>query len=466
MQGKKHKECKAYQAWITVIFVIFAVFTAIVVYDADPQVPLVFGCLAAGLTGYHLGYSWEEILDGMIHGITESLEAILILLMIGMLVGSWIAAGTVPTLIAFGLHIVTARTFLPAAMVICLLTAFAIGSWGAIGTMGLALMGIGISIKIPLPLTAGAVISGAYMGEVISPLSDATNLAAAIAGADVFRVVKKTAPAAIAAGLISLVFYTAAGLHYGNNGAEAVSGSIASMLESLHGTFRITPLTLLPLILILLCILAKIPAIPSMLFGAIAGMAEAFLLQGYDPGEVLSFACSGYVCRSGNELMDTLFTAGGMEAMLKPVSMILIAMAFGGIMKATKQMDALVSPIVSHIHTAGSITALTVVTCVFMNTILPDQYLAIAVPGQMYSEKFKKHSLSTSETGAVLLGGGAVTSPLIPWNTCGMYCMAILQVRPAEYAPYAVYGILLPIVVILSVFLFPVNKGNRLKKNS
>ena len=450
MVEKKHKECRPFQAWVTIGFVIFAVYTSVVIYGTGPQVPLVFGCLAAGLTGYRLGYRWEEILDGMIHGITASLEAILILLLIGMLAGSWIASGTVPTLIAFGLRIVTARTFLPASMVICLCAAFAIGSWGTVGTIGIALMGIGISLKIPAPLTAGAIISGAYMGEVISPLSDATNLAAAAAGEGVFRVVQKTAPSAMAAGILSLIFYTASGLNYGTAGIEEISESITMMLESLHGSFRITPFSLLPPALVLFCILKKFPAIPSMLSGTIAGMAEAIILQGSDPGEVLSYAWSGYVSHSGNELMDTLFSAGGMEAMLETISVVLVAMAFGGILKATKQMDALVAPVVSRIRTAGGITALTVVTCIFANAILPDQYLAISIPGQMYSGEFERHGLSKSELGAVMLGGGAVTSPLVPWNTCGIYCMTVLQVRTSEYAPFAVYGILLPAVVILA----------------
>ena len=448
MAERAHREVKIYHALIPVAVVAVTVFCAIVLFDTGPQIPLTFGCLAAGLVAAHLGFAWEEILQGMIRGITESLEAVLILLMIGMLAGSWIAAGTVPTLIWYGLHLVNAGAFLPAAMGVCALVAFAIGSWGTVGTMGLAFMGIGISLGIPVPLAAGAVISGAYMGEVISPLSDATNLAAAVAGENVFSIVKRILPKAAAAGILSVILYTAAGIRCGAGGAEAVSGGIAPMLESLETNFHITPLAFLPFALVLVCIIRKVPAIPSMLFGAMAGMAEAVLLQKASPGSVLSCAYSGYVCESGNTLMDDLFTAGGMESMLEAVCVILIAMAFGGIMKETRQMDALVKPLFSGIRRAGALKGLTVITCFLMNAVLPDQYLAISMPGQMYGDEYQRRGISRTELGAVLLGGGAVTSPLIPWNTCGVYCSTILQVKTASYLRYSFYGIILPLIVI------------------
>ena len=202
--------------------------------------------------------------------------------------------------------------------------------------------------------------------------------------------------------------------------------------------------------LVIFCILRKMPALPSLLLGAMAGMAEAMLLQGEAPGNVFEYAYSGYVCESGNALMDTLFTAGGMMSMLESVSVILIAMAFGGVMKATRLMDALVAPLISHLRGRAGIRSLTVLSCVMMNAILPDQYLGISMPGQMFGAECEKRGISRAELGMVLLGGGAVTSPLIPWNTCGMYCMSILQVSAREYAPFAFYGMILPLAVILA----------------
>ena len=449
-----HKETRLTHALITVITMSVLMFVSIVLLDLGPHIPLVFGTLAAGLVAAWLGYSWEEILDGMIAGITNSLEAILILLMIGMLVASWIAAGSVSTMICYGLKLVSPKIFLPATMGICFLIAFAIGSWGTVGTIGLAFMGMGIALNVPAPLVAGAIVSGAYMGEVVSPLSDATNLAAAVTGGNVFSIVKKVLPAACTAGALAILLYTAAGLSGGSftsssAGASSVSDQIAPLLEQLERQFRITPLALLPMLLVIICILKKLPAIPSMLFGAMAGMLQAVLLQGKTPGEILSCAYSGYVSNTGSELIDTLLTAGGMERMMESVSIILIAMAFGGIMKKSRQMDALVYPIVSRLHTAGQMTALTVVTCFFMNVILPDQYLSISMPGQMYESAAARLGISKEKMAATLLGGGAVTSPLVPWNTCGIYCMTILGISPVRYAPYAFYGMLLPVITIL-----------------
>ena len=451
MQNKMtHQECSFSHALIPVVTVFAAMFSSIVLFHEGAQIPLVFGCLAAGLSGLHLGYTWEELRDGMIQGISSSLEAIMILLMIGMLTGSWIASGTVPSLIAYGLRVVKARIFLPSAMAVSALTAFAIGSWGTVGTIGLAFMGIGVSLGIPAPLTAGAVVSGAYMGEVISPLSDAVAMTQAAAGGDIFAIIKKLLPLAAGAGILSLILYAAAGLRYGESASEGVAKSIDLMLDSLKGQFSISPLALLPLALVLLCILGKIPAAPAMLFGAMAGMLQAFFLQGEDVGSVFKYAYSGYVCHSGNELMDTLFTAGGMESMQESVSLILIAMAFGGIMEKTGQMKALVSPILSRIRRASLLPGLTAVTCAVINMILPEQYLGISLPGRMYAEEYRKRGLAASQLGAALLGGGAATSALVPWNTCGVYCGTVLQVSAQKYMPYAYFGFALPLLVILA----------------
>ena len=427
MSGGK-REARLHHALITVVFMVLIMFVSIVLFDASPHIPLVLGCMAAGLVAVWLGYSWDDILEGMIEGINNSLEAILILLLIGTLVGSWITAGT---------------------MLICLLVAVAIGSWGTVGTIGLAFMGIGTALKIPAPLVAGAVISGAYMGEVISPLSDATNLAAAVVGDQVFSIVKRILPAAITAGAASVLIYSLKGLDYGASSGEAVQQSIKPLLLSIRGQFRITPLALLPMVLIIICILAKMPAIPAMLLGTLAGMIQAAILQQADMGSILEYAYSGYVSTSGNEMIDTLLTAGGMEGMLESISIILIAMAFGGIMRKTRQMEALVKPLISKIRSCGGLNALTVISCIFMNIILPDQYLGISMPGQMYAETYEKRGISKVELAAPLLGGGAVTSPLIPWNTCGIYCMTILGVSPTAYAPYAFFGMILPVITIL-----------------
>ena len=461
MPDRKRRDTEFHHGLITVTAVIFCMFLGIVRFGSGPQVPLVFACLCAGLMAFHLGYSWNDILQCMIDGIMGSLEAVMILLLIGMLVGSWIASGTVPTMICYGLKVVTAGTFLPAAMISCLLISFAIGSWGTVGTIGLAFMGMGLSLHLPAPMVAGAVISGAYLGEVISPLSDATNLTAAVAGENVFLIVRKAIVPALIAGCICVILYAITGMHTGNAQAQAVGNTLDPILNSLHSQFQITPAALIPLVMIIGFILMKVPAIPAMLFGALIGMIEAVLLQHMSIRTVLNCAWSGYAGRSGQEMIDALLSAGGMKGILETVSVILMAMAFGGIMKKTGQMDALVHPLLDRIHSNGILKAVTVLTCIAMNTILPDQYLAISMPGQMYSDAYDQRGLTRADLGTVLLGGGAVTSPLVPWNTCGIYCMTILSVSPLSYIRYAYLGLLLPITVICLGFLPTKGKNGR-----
>ncbi len=460
----KKKETRFYHSLVTVVLMAAVMFTAIVVFHSTPHVPLVFACLIAGLVSLWIGYSWEEILDGMLAGIEDSLEAILILLLIGMLVGTWIGCGTVPALISYGLKIISPKAFLPAAMLICLIVAFAIGSWGTVGTMGIAFMGIGTALHVPAPLVAGAVISGAYMGEVISPLSDATNLTAAVVNENVFDIVKKSLPKALAAGAAAMaVFYFFGAGHVSGN-EEAVRASVEPLLKRLSEQFAISPAAFLPPVLMVVCILVRLPAIPSMLIGCIAGMIEAVFFQGVPIGSILEYSYSGYVSASGNELIDRLLTAGGLSCMMESVSVIVIAMAFGGIMKKTGQMEVLVRPLAAKIRSRGSMNFLTVVTCIFMNTVLPDQYLGISMPGQMYGDEYEKRKISKVDLGATLLGGGAVTSPLIPWNTCGIYCMTILGVSPVLYGQYAFYGMILPVVTIMWGYLFSViGRGSKKK---
>ena len=454
MRKRKKAEASFIHALITVCLAAAIVFTGIAVLGAEPQIPLVFGCLTAGLMSIYLGYSWDEILEGMLSGISDSLEAVLILLLIGMLVGSWIAAGTVPSLICYGLILVSPKFFLPATMIICMFIAFAIGSWGTVGTMGLAFMGMGLALGIPAPMTAGAVISGAYMGEVISPLSDAANLTAGVTGGDVFAIIRKILPCALTAGIAAAALYLFSGIRYGSGGGQTVKDSVEPLLASLKSHFVISPLALLPMAVVFLCITLKLPSIPSMLAGASAGMLLAGLLQGVNAKDILRFSYEGYISSTGNVTVDTLLTAGGLKGMMESVSVILIAMAFGGIMKASKLMNALVSPLLKTADSGKSLTALTVVSCIGMNAILPDQYLSISMPGQMYAEAFDRKGISRSRLAAVILGGGAVTSPLIPWNSCGIYCRTVLGVRPSSYLPFAFYGMILPVVTIISGFLY------------
>ena len=448
MEAVQQRQTKFYQALISVGVMAALMFACIVGLGADPQIPLILGCLVAGAVAIWVGYSWDEILDGMVEGITQSLEAILILMLIGVLVGTWIAAGTVPTMIFYGLSIINADFFLPATMLITTLVAFAIGSWGTVGTVGLAFMGIGIALGIPAPIVAGCVVSGAYLGEIISPLSDATNLTAAVVGKSVFSVVRRIVPLAVVALVATEIIYLAMSLLGGTGAAAGATSDVDALMQNLGAAFNITPVALIPVVLVVACIVLKVPAIPSMLFGSLAGVAVAMALQGADLATLVSVSYAGFVSNTGQEMIDNLLTAGGLSSMMYAISIIVIAMAFGGVMRSTGQMEALIAPLVSRLKSFGALNGVTVASCIGMNVILPDQYLGISVPGQMFADEYKKRRLSEEDLSLALLGGGAVSSPLIPWNTCGIYCMGILGVGAAAYAPFAVFCLAMPVITV------------------
>ncbi len=437
------------QAFISIASMVVLIFTCVVGFGSEPQVPLVFGTLVAGLVASWIGYTWDEMLEGMVEGIVPSIEAILILLLIGMLVGVWIASGTVPTMIFYGLHLISGRFFLVTTTLICTVVSLAIGSWGTLGTVGLAFMGIGLALNVPAPMVAGCIVSGAYCGEIISPLSDATNLTAAVVGRSVFDIMKRTLGLALVALALTEAAYLVLGLGFDGGQSGAISANIDPILSGLTSAFTISPICLTPMLVMVGCIVAKLPAIPSMLLGIISGMLVAWGVQDAGMSVVIDSCFEGYVSASGNELIDQLLTAGGMMSMTNAVTIVLIAMAFGGLMERTGQMRALVGPLMMRINSTAAMTAVTVASCVAMNVVLPDQFLGISVPGQMFSEEYDRRGMTHVDLGRTLLAGGAVTSPLIPWNTCGIYCSSILGVGAMSYAPYAFLSLGLPVLMVL-----------------
>ena len=454
IKGKTKKETKFIHALVSVLFLVGAMIYVVVLNGGSPQVSLIIGCAVSAVVAVFLGYSWDDILEYITDGISQSLEAILILLLIGSLVGSWIASGTVPAMVYYGLSLLNARYFLAASALICGIVSFAIGAWGTVGTVGIALMGIGTALNVPPALVAGSIISGSYFGDSMSPLSDATNLTAAVVGTDVFSVVKKRIIPVMSAFAAALVVYLIIGQKYAASSGSQVADAVEPLRQNLGSTFNISILAVIPMIVVVGCILLKIPAIPSMLIGVLSGVITAVFLQHAQLGDLVAVCTDGYVSDTGIELMDTLLTAGGMSSMMNTISIIIIAMAFGGIMQKTGQMRALVNPIVSLIKHFSGMNVLTVISCVLMNILLPDQYLGISVPGQMLEEEYDERGYSRVALASGLVGG-AVSSPLIPWNTCGLYCLALLGISSMQYAKFAFFNLLTALFIIIYGLLCP-----------
>lgn len=453
MKGNKvARKPYLWEAMLSFGFLILVMAIGIAVYEANPHIPMLIGTLFAVLVAFKLGFTWNEIEKSMFDGIYQALQAVIILAIIGVLIGVWLLSGVVPSMIYYGLAILRPSIFLVASLLICSITSLATGtSWGTAGTIGIALMGIAKGLGIPAPVAAGAIISGAYFGDKMSPLSDTTNLAPAVSGTDVFTHVKAMLPTTIVAYMVSIVAFVVLGFKYA--GASSDVTAINTIREGLSSSFNISPLLLLPPLAVILAMAFKMPAIPGITIGIIIGAIEGFIIQGVNFGEILTAAYDGFTSETGIEVIDSLLTAGGLINMMYSISLTIIAMMFGGIMEKTKQLEVIVDKILAGVKSNGGLIATTVLTCIGCNATMPEQYISIVLPGRMYHKAYRNRGLHPKQLSSTLEGAGTVTSSLIPWNTCGAFLFGVLGVTAWEYVPYAVFNYTMPLVVVIFGFL-------------
>jgi NhaC family Na+:H+ antiporter len=416
-------------------------------FEGSAHLPLILASAVAALTGWRLGCSWDDIEDGIVQGISVALRAILILMVIGILIGTWISSGIVPLLIDYGLRLLSPGYFLLAACSICSVVSVATGSsWTTAGTVGVALIGVGEGLGIHAPLTAGAIVSGAYFGDKMSPLSDSTNLAPAVAGSELFEHIGYMVYTTVPALLLSLVAYAALGW---SAKAGAIAGSqIVEIRAALAESFDLTPILLLAPAAVLALVALRIPPLPVLLGGALLGGLLACWVQGASLQQVLEVAQQGYRADTGSALVDELLTRGGLESMLSTVALVLCALTFGGIMERTGSLRSLAAAILKLAHSTGSLVLATVCSCIATNIVAPDQYLSIIVPGRMYRETFQRRGLHPKLLSRTLEDAGTLSSPLVPWNTCGAFMSTALMVPAAAYLPYAFLNLLTPLVAV------------------
>lgn len=441
-----------WEAMLSFGFLILVMGVGIAKYEANPHIPMLIGTMFAVLIAFKLGFTWNEIEKSMFDGIYQALQAIIILAIIGVLIGTWLVSGVVPSMIYYGLAILKPGIFLVATLIMCSITSIATGtSWGAAGTIGIALMGISQGLGIPAPVAAGAIISGVYFGDKMSPLSDTTNLAPAVSGTDVFTHVKAMLPTTLVAYGIALVAYLIMGFKYANSSSDL--SAIVVIREGIAASFNISPLLLLPPLAVILAMAFKMPAIPGIAIGIIIGAVEGAIFQGVDLGALLTAAYDGYTSTSGIQVIDELLTAGGLINMMYSISLTIIAMMFGGIMEKTSQLEVIVNTLLKRIKSNGGLIATTVLTCIACNATMPEQYISIVLPGRMYHNAYKERGLHPKQLSSTLEGAGTVTSALIPWNTCGAFLYGVLGVTAWEYGRYAVFNYMMPLVVVIFGFL-------------
>ena len=442
-----------WEAFISFAGLIVVMSVGIIVFEVDPHIPMFIGVIISAIIALKIGYKWEAIEGMMITGISRAMQAILILAIVGMMVGVWILSGTIPTMIYYGLKILKPSIFLIASVLICSITSLATGtSWGTMGTMGLALIGIAQGLGMPIGPTAGAILAGAYFGDKLSPLSDTTNLAPAMAGTDVFTHVKYMIKATMVAYIIALVFFGVYGFMHASNG-DVDTSQVTILMDGIKDSFNVNPVLLLPPVIVILAIAFKVPAIPGITLGVISGAILAPILQpGVNFGDLLVAAKSGFVMESGIEALDSLLTKGGLDGMASSILMTIIAMMFGGIMEGTKQLEVVINKVTQFVKSGPGLIAATEVTCIVSNAVMPEQYISILVPGRMFADSYRKAGIHPKCLSNALESAGTVTSCLIPWNTCGMYISATLGISAITWIPWSVFNWIMPIVTLLLAF--------------
>ena len=408
---------------------------------------------------------WKNILNTISKNISSTTSAIIILLLIGSLTGTWLISGVVPAMIYYGLQILNPEFFLLASCIICAIVSLASGSsWSTIATIGIALIGIGQVLGISEGLIAGSIISGAYFGDKMSPLSDTTNLAAAMASSDLFSHIKYMMYTTIPSFILTLIIFFFIGLSI----ETTTTQNINELLISLNSKFNINIFLFLVPISVVALIIKKTPAIPALMAGVVLGALFAIIFQPQIIKEIsqtdilniksyykviIDSIASDIQINTENKLMNNLLNSGGMKGMLSTIWLVICAMSFGGAMQETGLLKRISEPVIQYAKTTGSLIATTSGTCIFFNLTTADQYLSIVVPGKMFEDSFKNKGLAPENLSRTLEDSGTVTSVLIPWNTCGAAQSAVLGVATLTYLPFCFFNLISPLMTMTYGYL-------------
>ncbi len=434
--------------------------------EGPNQIALLLSAAVAGIISWRLNNTWEEIEFNIVKSISSAMGAMIILLVIGALSGTWLLSGIVPAMIYYGLKILNPTIFLFAAVVVCCIVSLATGSsWSTVATVGIALLGIGKALNINEGVIAGAIISGAYFGDKMSPLSDTTNLAPAMAGTDLFTHVRYMMFTTVPTLVITLLIFLVWGFTLDT---AVVANDSQVVLAAIENTFNLNPILFIVPALVLFMIVRKMPAIPALLVGTLLGGIFAIIFQPEIVKQISGITDnplkSGFVgvmkamsmsisIQTDNQMINELLSSRGMAGMLNTIWLILCAMIFGGVMESAGLLKRIVEEIIKLANSTGSLVGSTALTCVFFNLTAGDQYMAIAVPGRMFADIYKKRGYKPELLSRTLEDAGTVTSVLIPWNTCGATQARVLGVATMTYAPYSFFCIISPLMTVLQAYL-------------
>lgn len=464
------REPSLLQALTPLLFLVTALICAVYLYADDAafganQVGLMLASGVAALVGLRNRIPWQEIQDSLVHGVALAVVPIFILLSVGALIGTWILSGTVPTLIVYGMHLMHPAYFYPATCLVCAIVALSIGSsWTVAGTLGVAMIGVAQGMDMSLPITAGAIISGAYFGDKMSPISDTTIIAPAAADAELFSHIRHLLWTTIPSLVIALVLFTIIGLNQARSG-EAHFGELPALLSA-H--YTLGWYLLIPMAVVFTLAVLRFPAYPTIMIGALLGGLFAVVFQ---PELVIALADNadlsrpmallsgawkalfeGYQSSTGNAAVDDLLSRGGMISMLNTVWLIICALGFGAVMEKTGLLERMIRSVLRKARSTGSLIAASLGTAFGVNVVAADQYMALVLPGRLYRPEFARRGLAPENLSRALEDGGTITSPLVPWNTCGAYMAATLGVATLDYLPYAFFNLAGPVIALIMAY--------------
>lgn len=422
----------------------------------EPQAPLLIAFVVLMVYGRLRGFTWDTIIDGMRTGLRAGVDPLVIFLTIGVLIATWIFSGTIPTVMFWGFKIISIQFFLPTVFLVCTLVGIACGSsFTSVSTMGIAFIGIGTTLHFSPGLTAGAIVSGAFCGSNISPLSGTTNLAASTGEIDIYTHIKSLLWTDLPAWFISLIFFTLMGLHP----KPASLHTINVMLDQLQNNFWISPWTMLPVILLIILAIFKVPAIPSLGLGALSAVILGWI---HNPNisinSITELIMNGFVAHTPNKNINLLLSKGGISSMLTSLALIIFALALGGLLIKFNIIGVIITKIEESVKGIVGLTISAVLTCIGVNLLVGEHYLAIILPGESFKEAFDHHNLPRTALTRVLNDAGAAINAVVPWSVSGVFIAGTLRVNPLDFIPFAIFPFLVTVLCILAGFVNVIKK--------
>ncbi len=418
------------------------------IYHMKAQVLLITAAFITGIVALFLKNKWPELEKGIVSNINKAMSAILIMLTVGILVGTWIISGTIPMLIYYGLKIISPKYFLFTASFVCSVVSLATGtSWGTIGTLGVTFIGIATALGMPLGISAGAIVSGAYFGDKMSPFSDVTNLAPVVAGSNLFDHIKHMMKSAVPAWLIGLVLYFIIGLSY--NSAQTQTETMRVIMSTLEANFTFNWWLLLPMVIVFYFAFAKKPVLPGMLISSFVAGILAVIFQNSTVVDVATAMNTGYASHTGVAIVDKLISRGGMMSMMEVQLVAFTAFAFSGIMQASGMLDTIFLSIKKFTNKVWSLVSVTIGMAIVTALVTGSSYLSMIVPGELLSPAYKEKKLAAKNLSRIIEESGGIIVPLIPWSMAGVYITGTIGVSAFEYLPWAFMNYISVIILLI-----------------